>query len=130
MLIDLALDRQPHVQAAAALIDHCETTPGTAYVAWHSLSNFYYLVTPRRGRRTARHFLSDLGRFVSVAPTTNESLNIACQLPLPDFEDSMQVAAALACRADVIVTRNLHHFARSLVRAVSPSTLLGRLRVG
>jgi predicted nucleic acid-binding protein len=130
VLIDLALDRHPHAQAAAALIDHCEARPGTAYVAWHSLSNFHSLVTPRRGRRSAREFLSDLGRFVSVAPTTNESLRIACELPLPDFEDAIQVAAALACRADVIVTRNLRHFARSPVRAVSPSSLLAELRVG
>jgi len=39
-----------------------------AIVAWHALSNFYYLVSPIRGGNDVRQFLLDLTRFVSVAP--------------------------------------------------------------
>lgn len=127
VLIDLALDREPFSEAAANLIDALEQRPGTGFVAWHSLSNFYYLVSPARGKHEAKDFLLDLTRFVQVAPTTTESFLYAGALDLPDFEDAMQVAAAVACRADVIATRNLKDYVNSPVRAAEPQVVLGAL---
>jgi predicted nucleic acid-binding protein len=127
VLIDVALDRNPHAEAAARLLDALEKQPGTAFVAWHSLSNFYYVVSPSRGKHQTKDFLLDLARFVQVAPTTTESLLYAGALDLSDFEDAMQVAAAVACRASVIVTRNLRDYARSPVRAAEPQTVLTEL---
>ncbi len=76
ILIDLALDRKPFAEPAAGLLDTLEKRPGRAFVAWHSLSNFYYMVAPTRGKQEARDFLLDLTRFVDVAPTTTESLSL------------------------------------------------------
>ena len=127
VLIDLALDRAPFAEAAAGLIDHLEKKPGAAFVAWHSLSNFFYMVAPTRGKHQTRDFLVDLARFVQVAPTTTESLLFAGRLDLKDFEDAMQVAAAVACEASVIATRNLQDYRRSPVRAADPQTVLSEL---
>jgi len=127
VLIDLALDRVPHSEAAAELIDILEQRPGTAFVAWHSLSNFFYLVSPSRGKHQTKDFLLDLMRFVRVAPTTTESFLYAGALELKDFEDAMQVAAAVACQATVIATRNLRDYTRSPVRAAEPQAVLAEL---
>ncbi len=48
VLIDVALDRRPFSQPAAALLDALQQRPGQAYVAWHTVSNFYYMVAPAR----------------------------------------------------------------------------------
>ena len=85
VLIDVALDRAPHAANAARLLDLLERRPRMAFVAWHTLSNFYYLVSPTRGRRDARDFLVDLTRFVLVAPTDTEAFQFAALLPMPDF---------------------------------------------
>ena len=130
ILIDLALDRKPFSEPAAGLLDALEQRPGRAFVAWHSLSNFYYMVAPSRGKQEARDFLLDLTRFVDVAPTTTESLLYAGRLELSDFEDALQVAAAIACRADVIATRNLRDYSRSPVRAAEPQSILQELLAG
>ncbi len=127
VLIDIALDRAPHAEAAVSLLDALQKRPGTAYVAWHSISNFYYLVSPHRGRRETKDFFLELARFVKVAPTTTESLLFAVQLEMKDFEDAMQVAAAIACRATLIATRNLRDYAKSPIRAVEPQTALASL---
>ena len=127
VLIDLALDRAPFAEAAAELIDTLEQKPGTAFVAWHSLSNFFYMVAPSRGKHQAKDFLLDLARFVHVAPTTTESLLFAGKLDLKDFEDAMQVAAAVSCQATVIATRNLEDYRRSPVRAAEPRAVLSEL---
>ena len=127
VLIDLALDRAPYAESAAGLLDALEQRPGVAFLAWHSLSNFYYLVSPSRGKHQTKGFLLDLMRFVQVAPTTTASFLYASRLDLPDFEDAMQVAAAIACGATVVTTRNLRHYVRSPVRAAEPQKVLADL---
>lgn len=98
-----------------------------AFVAWHTLSNVYYLVRPARGGASVRAFLVELTRFVTVAPADTDALRYAAALPLADFEDAMQVAAAHACGAGVIATRNVGDFRGSPVPARTPAELVDDL---
>jgi predicted nucleic acid-binding protein len=127
VLIDVALDRRPHCEAAGALLSHLERRPRMAFVALHRLSNFYYLVSPTPGGIDARAFLVDLTRLVSIAPTDTGAFHFAAFLPLADFEDALQVAAAHACGASAIATRNLRDFAKSPIPARTPEALLPEL---
>ena len=124
MLIDLALDRHPHSGPAAELLDRIEHGYKRASIAWHSISNLYYVVAPSRGGLSTRDFIVDLTRFVSVATTDTEGIRYAAELPMNDFEDAMQVAAARSCGARHIVTRNVADYERSPIRAVSPREAL------
>ena len=56
VLIDIALDRRPHSGPSSELLDRVECGPRRAFVAWHTLSNFYYLVTSARGDADTRDF--------------------------------------------------------------------------
>ncbi len=47
---------------------------------------------------------------------------------MKDFEDALQCAAALACGADVIVTRNLEDYQLSPINAVTPTQILNDLQ--
>ena len=46
---------------------------------------------------------------------------------MTDFEDALQVAAAHACGAQHIVTRNAKDYERSPIRAISPQEALNGL---
>ena len=127
VLLDVALGRDPFALPAAQLLDALESRRGTAFVSWHSISNLYYLLRPLKGGLETRVFLLELARFVQVSPTTTESLLYASQLEMSDFEDAMQVAAAAACRANLIATRNLRHFSKSPVSAAPPREVLDGL---
>lgn len=127
VLLDVALDRAPHAEASSALLALLERRPRMAFVAWHTVANFFYLVRPSRGAQQARDFLVDLTGFVSVAPADTESLRYAASLAFPDLEDAMQVAAARACGAQYIATRNVKGFGRSPVPARTPAELLEEL---
>lgn len=124
VLLDVALGRVPHVDASAELLDLLERRGRGAFVAWHTLSNFYYLVRPTRGHDDARAFLLDLAGFVTVAPTDTDALRYAAGLPMPDLEDAMQVAAARACGAVAIATRNVRDFEASPIPARTPAEIL------
>lgn len=127
VLIDVALDRQPFSDAASELLDRLQTGPKRAFVAWHSLSNFYYLVTPAGGGSDARDFITELIRFVAVADCGTEAIVFAAGLGMEDFEDAMQVAAARACGARFVVTRNARDFRRSPIPAITPLEALESL---
>ena len=127
VLIDVALDRRPYSGPSSALLDRLESGGRRAFVAWHTLSNFHYLVTPARGDAETRDFLAELVRFVAVAPADTAALRYAVSLPMADFEDALQVAAARACGARHIVTRNVRDFARSPIPAVTPREALEQL---
>ena len=127
VLIDVALDRHPHSGLSSELLDQIEQGAESAYIAWHSVSNLYYIVAPARGRVSARDFVVELTRFVSVATTDTEAIRYAAGLPMADFEDAMQVAAARACGARHIVTRNVRDYERSPIRAIDPQEALTEL---
>ena len=127
VLIDVALDRRPHSGPSSELLDRVERGARRAFVAWHTLSNFHYLVRPARGDAGTRDFIAELIRFVAVAPADSAALRHALSLPMADFEDAMQVAAARACRARHIVTRNVRDFARSPIPAMTPREALAQL---
>lgn len=127
VLIDIALDRYPHSGPASELMDRVEHGTKRACIAWHSVSNFYYLVAPARGGTNTREFIMDLTSFVTVARTDTAAVRYAAQLPLADFEDAMQVAAARACGARHIVTRNVRDYGRSPIPALDPRDALHEL---
>ena len=131
MLVDIALDRRPFSESASELLDRIEHGAEAAYIAWHSVSNLYYLIAPTFGGVNARDFIVELTRFVSVATTDTEGIRYAAGLPMADFErdfeDAMQVAAARACGARYIITRNIRDYERSPIRAVNPQQALSEL---
>ena len=124
VLIDFALDRQPYSELATELLRRIERGSEDASIAWHSVTNFYYIVGRERGDAMAREFIAHLLHVVSVATTDTEDAHFAMDLPMADSEDAMQVAAARACDARIIVTRNVRDYANSPVPAAHPSQAL------
>jgi predicted nucleic acid-binding protein len=123
ILLDVALQRARFFLDSSRMLEWAETAPGQAAVAWHSLSKLAYLLRP-----DARSFIRGLLEFVEVAPVATLQARQAVNLPLPDFEDALQVASALSFGANYIVTRNRAHYRRSPVPALSPTQFLARLK--
>ena len=120
VLLDVALAREPYVAASAAVLEWAEAG-GEAAVAWHSLTNCSYLL------KGGRPFLRKLLGFVEVAPVATADARNALRLPMSDVEDAFQAAAAMAWKADFIITRNLPDYQKSPVPAISPGEFLKRL---
>ncbi len=131
VLIDVALNRQPHAGLSSSVIDILQRRDGESlFVAWHTVSNLYYnaydLQRPRDAT-FARATVSGLLEYAQIAPTGTDDLRFALSLPMTDFEDAMQVAAARACDADFVVTRNEKDFAESPTPALTPADALAEL---
>ena len=127
VLLDVALDRAPFAEPATELLNQIERARETACMAWHTVANLHYLTARARGNERAREFVLDLTRFISVAATNTAGILYAAQLPMNDFEDAMQVAAARSGGARFIVTRNLRDYEASPIPAISPQEMLMEL---
>src|SRR5688500_5951314 len=104
VLMDVADQRQPFFADSSAVVDWCEQHPGSGFVAWHTVATLYYLLVRKNGDQMVREFLRDLLGFVEVVATGTAEAKHALNLPIPDFEDGMQTAAAVLAGADYIIT--------------------------
>ena len=128
ILLDVVLEPAPHQTTSAALLDHIEQEKTPACVAWHTVATVYYFANRDHGHTTAMEFIRQVVRTLEVVSTGTESIRLALDLRFSDFEDAMQAAAAVACGAEFIVTRDEHGFDNSPIPAISPSDALERLR--
>ncbi len=128
VLLDVALERTEFVTESTAVVVACEQHAESGWVAWHSLSNIHYVGRRMRGNEAIRDFLGEILGFLTVPSTDHVVARQALTLAMGDFEDALQVASALAAKADFIVTRNTADYRRSPVPAITPSEFLRRVR--
>lgn len=117
VLLDVALAREPHLAASAAVLEWAHQG-GHAAVAWHSLTNCSYLL------KGGKPFLQKLLKIVEVAAVGDADAKVALSLPMNDLEDAFQAATALAWNVDFIVTRNVADYKKSPIKAVTPAAFL------
>jgi predicted nucleic acid-binding protein len=110
VVIDVILARAPWYRDAALLLDAIDNGRVEGYVAGHTITTAYYVIAKQKGRPAAATAVSDLLRVLEVVPIEAVDLHQALVLGLPDFEDSVQVAAALKVGADYVVTRDAKDF--------------------
>jgi predicted nucleic acid-binding protein len=120
VLLDVALDRKDFVEESSAVVEWCQQTPGGALIAWHTISNIYYILRVARSDAKGREFVADLISFTAVASGGTESVRHALTMRIRDFEDAMQVAAAMSGNADLIVTRNVADYRDAIIPAITP----------
>ena len=127
VLADFALDREDFSPVAEELLNRIEQTSTNAFVAWHTVATFHFLVTRETDRATARACVVRLTSFLTVVTTGHAELDYALSLPMRDFEDAMQVAAAQAAGVQHIITRDIRDFTNSPIPAITPEQALQEL---
>lgn len=128
LFLDVLFEREGLVNDSQTVLDWCEEHPGDVWIAWHTLANLYYIGAKTVGKVEAISYLDAILEVFKICPTDNRSAKIARSLSLPDFEDAMQAAAALAAGTDLIITRNKRDFRGSPVKAMTPSEFLRRIK--
>jgi predicted nucleic acid-binding protein len=124
VLLDVVFER-PGAPGSSQVIARCGREHD-AWLAWHSVATLAYLVGRQRSAAEARDFLRSLFMWADVAVTQRSDALQALDWPTPDYEDALQAAAALACDARVILTRNVRDFKGSPVPAITPEAFMRR----
>ena len=129
VVLDLLLEREPFVDAAASLFARAERGQLSGYVCATTITTIHYLAAKVVGAEPAREAISTLLSIVEVAPVNRAVTEAALESPLSDFEDAVLLEAARSCGVQSIVTRNASDFVPGDLPIFEPTELLAVLRV-
>ena len=124
LILDMLQKREPFYAASARVLACVETGQIEGLVAAHSITTLYYLIAKDRSAEMARVALTELLQFLSVATVDHISIEQALNLPYKDFEDAVQMMAAVQAGAQYVVTRNVQDYKVGPLPALQPAELL------
>ena len=128
VVLDVLLDREPHVEAAAALWEMVDRGSVKGYLPAHGVTAIHYLISRERGPAFAARAITDLLRVFDVAPVDAGVLRAAVALRMKDFEDGVCAQSAVAAGCDALVSRDPAGYRASPVPVLSPGEAVARLR--
>ncbi len=124
VILDVLQQRQPFYPASAAAMALAERGQVAGLVAAHSLSTLFHLAAKSGSPESARVILSTLLQVLRVAAVDQAVIEDALRLPYRDFEDALQMAAAVEAGAAYVVTRDLEGFRHGPLPALQPVELV------
>jgi hypothetical protein len=110
--------------ASARVLASAETGRIKAWMAAHSATTLFYLLAADRSAEQARVAISELLRILSVAAVDQRVIERALTLPYRDFENAVQMVAALESGAQYVVTRNVQDYRAGPLPVLQPAELL------
>jgi predicted nucleic acid-binding protein len=128
IVLDVLLDRPPHVDASAAAWAAVETGVSQGMLAAHAVTTIHHLIRKEMGNAKAARTISAILRVFGVAAVDGVVIQEALQLPISDFEDAVTAAAARLAGCECIVTRDPKGFRGSPVRPLTPEAVMPLLQ--
>lgn len=125
IMIDAITNRDGRSGFSAIVIDLCAKKQIDGYVAFHSISNMYYILRKHYSDEERRIILKRYCEILAVVEAGNDVVDEAVNdIGIYDFEDALQHACAKAAGANYIITRNTKDYRNSEIKAISPEELL------
>ncbi|RPJ33456.1 MAG: PIN domain-containing protein [Verrucomicrobiaceae bacterium] len=106
------------------IIDLCDRKVHDGLVAWHTLPIISYYHRRQNTEPDTASMMDELLATLEVPRVGHADAEKWRTYGVPDFEDALQVAAALAGNADCIITRNVADFAGASMDAMTPEDFL------
>jgi len=124
VIVDVIARREPFFADSQSVLSLCALGEVDGLVSDLTFCNVAYVMRKQLGARQLRAGLSVLKECLTVVPVGDAGISAAISDETADFEDAVQMAAAEAAGAEMIVTRNTRHFAQSPIRVCTPADFL------
>ena len=124
VILDVLLDRQPHVEASAEALSRAESGDLNGYLCATTITTLHYLTAKTLGAAQAAIHIRRLLALCEIAPVHRPVLETALESGFTDFEDAVLHESARQVASDAIVTRNPRHFKKSLLPVYTPEELI------
>src|SRR3990172_1764976 len=127
IILDVLQERIEFYEFSARLLARAETGVIQGWLAAHSATTLFYLIAKDKSPEHARVTITSLLQFLKIAPVDQSTIEQALNLPYQDFEDAVQMIAALRIRADYLLTRNVRDYQPAPLAVITPAELLAIL---
>lgn len=122
--VDVLARREPFAADSARIWALAETRKVEGFVSAVSFTTIFYITRRTRSRRHADAALKVLREVFAPAACDAAVIDRALGAGFEDFEDAVQYFSAIACGADVLVTRNVGHYPADIVPPMTPAAFL------
>lgn len=125
VIMDYLVTREPFFQSAMEVMKLCAEEKIQGYVAFHSITNIFFILRKACSQTRRRKLLKEVCRMLTVIGASHE--HVCCAIDREefiDFEDCLQDECAKEIHADYIITRNIQDFKYSFIPAVEPERFL------
>jgi predicted nucleic acid-binding protein len=127
-VLDVLLERRPHLNAAVGIFSLAEQSRIEACLCATTLTTIEYLLTRSLPMPGARDALRRLISLFDIAAVNRPVIERALDDRIKDFEDAVLAAAGHMAGAEAIVTRNVKDFTGSALRVFEPSEFLAQFK--
>ena len=124
VILDVLQHREPYYETSARVLSSAETGTIDGSIAAHTVTTLFYLITRFQSTERARAAIGQLLGFLSVAAVDQAVIEQALTLPYPDFEDAVQMVAAVRAGARYLVTRNVQDYKAGPLPVLQPAEFL------
>ncbi len=125
ILLDVLLDREPHVEVAKKLVALVDNGRIEGYICATAVTNLYYIGAKGLGQKGVREHLRTLLGVFRVAPVDGDVLQRALDAAgFTDYEDAVVHEAAHSAGCSAVVTRDQTGFAKATIPVFEPLELL------
>ena len=127
ILLDVLLRRIPWEAESTAIFQASEESRLTSAVTSLSVANMYYVARRHSGREKAIEAVRQSLKVCEILSVERDTLHGALALPGKDFEDNIQIVAAVEAAVNALVTRNAADFTACPLPVWTPQELLAKL---
>ena len=124
ILLDILLQREPFYVFGQNLLNKGENKEIEISTSALVIANIYYIIAKALGRTEAIDKAKTLMKILKVLPLDEDCITLAMYSNFSDIEDAMQHFMAMQNQCDVIITRNLKHYKKSLLPVLSAEQYL------
>jgi len=127
VILDAILRRGEFSRLARLLVRKHEEKLFQGFVSASAITDIYFIVEKEKKREFALLAVKKVVRMLTVIPVNLEILESSFALPMDDFEDAVQTAAAKDFGIDIVVTRDKTGFSNSGLHVYLPVEFLETL---
>lgn len=124
VIMDIFTRREPFYTASAGVWATVENGLVDGLIAAHSITTLFFLVERYTNYQQAVLAINDLLRVFRVAPIDQNVIMQAMALNWHDFEDAVQVCAAIGAGGHYIISRDATGFSGAGLPVLSPTDML------
>jgi predicted nucleic acid-binding protein len=120
IIIDVLSKRDPFYNASAKVWGAVETGKIEGYIAAHSVTTIFYILSRHLSKEKALFAIGDLMEVFSIAEVNQSVLMRSLALGWDDFKDAVQICAATHSEIDFFITRDTSIVSTNLLTVIQP----------
>ena len=125
IVLDLLAKRQPFYHSTAVLFSLADKNKIKLFVSSLTFANTNYVLSKFKTPKKAREILKLFKLLVTVQPVDDRIIELALNdFKFVDFEDGLQYYAALKCKSDGLITRDLNGFKSAKIPVMTAEAYL------